>query len=193
MTHAEIVLASHSRAGGAGGAAPDTSALRASDAAGPKPPALTSADWARRGFLAERLGHTHDARTAYRVAVTLGFSLSAYTALLRLEAAAGAISDALMSAQQLLLWHETRAAAVLGAATDGGATASLLPRAPYFVQWFVAELGAGQGLDAVRRSLSEESETPPHVLLGKELDEWVKVEERDAAAGAQRQQQRVSA
>jgi len=194
MTHAEIVLSSHGRSstgggisGAAAGLAADVAALRASsNATGPQPPPLTSGDWARRGFLAERLGHTHDARTAFRVAVTLGFSLSAYTRLLGLEAAAGALADALMSAQQLLLWHETQAAALLGTMpTSGGGGAAaggtLLTHAPVLVQWFLAELAAAPGAEHVRRALSDDLEAP-HPLLAKELDAWQKLQDRDAVS-----------
>ena len=220
MTHAELVLSSHSRddgrqggaggglvlpASGSGAAAATPRAASADAAVGPKPPALASADWARRGALAERLGHAHDARTAYRVAVTLGFSLASYLALLRLEAQAGAVADALMSAQQVLLWHEARAAAVLGApAKAGGAgapAATLLARAPAPVAWFLAELaaaaaaqaggggggsagaGAQGGAARLLRALEEDAaEAPPHPLLARTLEAWARQQELDEAA-----------
>ncbi len=43
-----------------------------------RPPSLTASDWVRRALLAERMGQAHDARQAYRVAVKLGLSLTAY-------------------------------------------------------------------------------------------------------------------
>ena len=147
------------------------------EGAGPKPPILTAADWARRGFLAERLGHTNNARTAYRVAVTLAFSLSAYTALLRLEAQAGAVADALMSAQQLLLWHDARAAAVMG---SGSSAPGGLARAPTPVSWFIGELAAGQGVERVTRALEEDATA--HALLLRELQAWLQQQERDQRA-----------
>lgn len=187
VTHAELVLGSHSGRGGSSSTTPSAvppgsdQAARISgsgDAAGPTPPVLTASDWARRGFLAERLGHTHNARTAYRVAVTLAFSVTAYTALLRLEAQAGAVADALMSAQQLLLWHDARAAAALKPAAGGSSSSpGLLQRAPMPVQWFMAELLAGRGADRVQRALTEDSTA--HSLLLREVDLWQQQHERD--------------
>jgi hypothetical protein len=139
---------------------------------------LASADWARRGFLAERLGHTHNARTAYRVAVTLAFSLASYLALLRLEVQAGGLADALSSAQQLLLWHEARAADVLGVAGTG--SPSLLRRLPAPLSWFLGELAAQQGAAQVQHALEEEASA--HPLLLRELAAWQRQQERDSRA-----------
>lgn len=194
MTHAELVITSHGRTSSSTTPSILTrgsdraGATSSSDAAGPRPPALMAADWARRGFLAERLGHTHDARTAYRVAVTLAFNLTAYMALLRLEAQAGAVADALMSAQQLMLWHEAHAAAVLGAAAGGAGSSSasgrsgLLTRTPAPVQRFIGELAWGQGADHVQRALQEDSGGSAHPLLLKEVVEWRQQQDRDKEA-----------
>jgi hypothetical protein len=120
------------------------------------------------------------------VSVTLAFNLTAYTALARLEAAAGAIADTLMAGQQLLQWHEGRATALLGgsasgAAAGGSAGATLLARPPTAVRWFLDELAAGQGAAHVGRALTEDSEGA-HPLLLRELTAWARVQEADAAA-----------
>jgi hypothetical protein len=125
--------------------------------------------------------------------VTLAFNLTAYTALTRLETAAGAVADALMSSQQLLQWHETRATAVLGgsgaaaaaaAGSDTGSSgATVLGRAPTAVRWFLDELAAGQGAEHVRRALTEDSEGA-HPLLLREIGAWQQVQDRDGAAAA---------
>ena len=175
VTHAELVLsaASGERDTSGVGAVPPGG----EDASGPKPPQLGCVDWARRGFLAERLGHTHVARSAYRVAAALGFSIAAYTALLRLEAAAGAVADTLMAAQQLLLWHDARAAALIGAtaaavaAGRGASSATLLQAAPQPIAWFLAELAGSMGAERVRAVLSEDGEQT-HPLLLRELEAW---------------------
>jgi hypothetical protein len=188
VTHAEWVLASQagrsaSSLSGAGGERPLSRTSSTGDAVGPKPPVLTAADWARRGFLAERLGHVHAARTAYRVAVSLAFSLAAYTALLRLEAQAGAVADALMCAQQLLLWHEARASALTGgggSAGGGAGQGGALQRAPTPVAWFVGELAAGQGPSRVRRALEDDASAHPSLL--RELAAWQQLQERDGAS-----------
>lgn len=72
-------------------------------------PVLTSADWMRRGALAERLGHTLDARSAYRAAVKLSFNLTSYLALMRLEAEADSTGNTALCAAQILGWHQQRA------------------------------------------------------------------------------------
>lgn len=185
MTHAEWVLATQGggRAGSAASDGQERPASRAGgggdDAAGPKPPVLTAADWARRGFLAERLGHTNNARTAYRVAVTLAFNLTAYTALLRLEAQAGAVADALMSAQQLLLWHEARALAALGSANSSTHSGALFS-APTPIRWFLGELAAGQGVDRVIEAV--EGDALAHPLMLQVLHAWRQQRERDLRA-----------
>lgn len=185
MTHAELVIASHAQRDGSGPPAWPPANGGGGDASGPKPPPLTVIDWARRGFLAERLGHARDAGAAYRAAVTLGFSLSAYTGLLRMEAQAGAVADALMCAQQLLLWHEARAAAVLGGAAAvswGGRSSQSLP-VPTSVSWFLGETAARDGPDRVGRALAGDGDAA-HPALTAELRAWERQRAADAAAGA---------
>ena len=72
-------------------------------------PHITSTDWLRRGALAERLRHVTDARAAYRAAVKKGFSVSAYLALLRLEAEVGEVTDTVLCAQLVSTWHASKA------------------------------------------------------------------------------------
>lgn len=187
MTHAELVLSA--AAGSKDAAAAAAAAAARGDAAGPTPPQLAAVDWARRGFLAERLGHTHVARSAYRVAIALGFSLSAYTALLRLEAGAGATADTLLAAGQLLAWHEARAAAVMGATASGvqagggaGDSHTCLSALPAPVVTFLGDLAAGVGVARVTDALRDEADTP-HPLLAPAVAAWALQQERDAEPG----------
>ncbi|MEW5305632.1 MAG: hypothetical protein WDW36_008160 [Sanguina aurantia] len=52
--------------------------------ASPPLPTLSQADWMRRGQLAERLNHDEDALLAFSASLQLGFSVTAWVALLRL-------------------------------------------------------------------------------------------------------------
>lgn len=98
-THAELVL----------GLVPADEAKHPQDGA-PAVPRLPAADWLRRGALAERLRRVTQARHAYRASVKLGFSLSGYMALLRLESEVGEVGDVLLCANMVAKWHQEEAA-----------------------------------------------------------------------------------
>lgn len=140
-SHAELVLGLvPEQAGG-------TPRTPLSDGGNINPPALTSTDWMRRGALAERLGHVSDARAAYRAAVKLGFSLAAYSALLRLEAGAGNASDAVLCAAQVMAWQQQRLAQ--GGSSSGSSSSVVrMGVPPELVTW-------GLGLAASSSSADE--------------------------------------
>ncbi|WIA09915.1 hypothetical protein OEZ85_010129 [Tetradesmus obliquus] len=140
-SHAELVLGLvPEQAGG-------TPRTPLSDGGNINPPALTSTDWMRRGALAERLGHVSDARAAYRAAVKLGFSLAAYSALLRLEAGAGNVSDAVLCAAQVMAWQQQRLAQ--GGSSSGSSSSVVrMGVPPELVTW-------GLGLAASSSSADE--------------------------------------
>lgn len=171
-THAELVL----------GLVPDAGsppAGRVSDGGALQPPLLTAADWMRRGALAERLGHVGDARAAYRASVKLGFSLSSYMALLRLEAAAGSASDTLLCAGQVLSWHQQRlgggkagsggstSAAAAAGASSSSSSVVVMGVPPEAVVWALGLLADAIGVDAARVAAAG---GPPALLAV--LDEW---------------------
>jgi hypothetical protein len=147
-THAEIVL------GLVPGAGSLTPAHR--DGGHTQTPNIIGTDWLRRGALAERLRHVTDARAAYRAAVKLGFSLSAYLALLRLEAEVGEVADTLLCAQLVSTWHAGRATAAglkLGPALEAIVVALgvLLQRVPLSE----VQAAAAKSHEWVRQTLAE--------------------------------------
>lgn len=157
-------------------------------------PVLTCADWMRRGALAERLGHTLDARSAYRAAVKLSFNLTSYHALMRLEAEAESISNTALCASQILGWHQQRAGQ--SAAGDSGAQGSegqpgaasssasaaaaggsgsdhlvVMGMPPGEVCWAMGMVADSTSIEEVRRGMSDAAPAAQAKLTAV-LDEW---------------------
>jgi hypothetical protein len=145
-SHAELVLGTVPSGDLAAAA---SLAHTVNDAGSLSPPVLTSSDWMRRGALAERLGHVGDARAAYSAAVQLHFSLSCYTALLRLSAQAGSVSDVFVCAAQVLTWHQQRidSGGGGGGGASGSGSTSIITTGvpPEVVSWAVGLLAAHEG------------------------------------------------
>lgn len=180
-----------------------------------EPPVLTCADWMRRGALAERLGHTLDARSAYRAAVKLSFNLTSYLALMRLEAEADSISNTALCASQILGWHQQRAGqhnpggssggsaqgsaqgTSSGASSGGssGATSAsgglvLMGVPPSEVTWALGLVADCSSVEEVRSGMAD---VPPaaQAMLSAVLDEWQRWQQvMVAAALAARQPQK---
>lgn len=175
-------------------AAPTTAAPGISDEGTFEAPVLTCADWMRRGALAERLGHTLDARSAYRAAVKLSFNLTSYLALMRLEAEAGSACNTALCASQVLNWLQERAgqpstsssssaqagageassapsSSTAGAAAPGSGGLILMGMPPSDVVWVMGLVADSSSVADVRRGMAD---VPPgaQAMLGAVLDEW---------------------
>lgn len=182
-------------AAGSAAATPTTAAPGVSNGGTFEPPVLTCADWMRRGALAERLGHTLDARSAYSAAVKVSFNMTAYLALLRLEAAADSIANTALCASEILNWHHKRAgqpnagnssgqgdqsSGSTGAGSNSSASAGaaagsgglvLMGMPPADVTWGLGLVADISSVDVVRRGMAD---VPPaaQAMLGAILDEW---------------------
>lgn len=163
----------------------------ASDGGAFEPPLLTSADWMRRGALAERLGHTLDARSAYRASVKLSFNLTSYLALMRLEAEAESTGNTALCAAQILGWLQQRAgqpqagsgseqgasltssasSSAAAAAASGGLVMMGVP--PAEVSWALGLVADGSSADEVRRAVADVNPAAQGMLLAV-LEEWVR-------------------
>jgi len=181
-----------------------------------EPPVLTCADWMRRGALAERLGHTLDARSAYRAAVKLSFNLTSYLALMRLEAEADSISNTALCASQILGWHQQRAGqhnpggssgsgsaqgsaqGTSSSASSGGSSGAnnasgglvLMGVPPSEVTWALGVVADCSSVEEVRSGMAD---IPPaaQAMLSAVLDEWQRWQQVTVAAAlAARQPQK---
>lgn len=169
-------------------ATPSTAVPGINDGGAFEPPVLTCFDWMRRGALAERLGHTFDARSAYMASVKLSFNLTSYLAFMRLEAQAESIGNTALCASEILNWHQKRAgqrgqgeqagssggitsssASTAAAAGSGGLVMMGVP--PADVLWAMGMVAHGRGVEEVRRGMAD---VPPaaQAMLMAVLDEW---------------------
>ena len=102
---------------------------------------LAQADWVRRGQLAERLKRVEDAERAYRIAVHMGFSFTAWAALARIYATLGWAQEALTAAEQIMAAHD--------AVQPWGEYRQAPPSVASCLQVLVAQVG----LKAVRQAM----------------------------------------